>query len=110
VKLPHADRAIIDMRKLVDYCLSAEHPRGRHKARVFESKLGFRAENAFELREALLIAVLEGEASLGERDAYGQRYFVDLDVGGPKGNARVRTAWIVRIGEDIPRLTSCYVQ
>jgi hypothetical protein len=97
------------MRKLVDYCLSMEHPRGRHKARIFESKLGFRVDNAFELREALLAGVLQQDATIGERDAYGQRYIVDLDVRGPKGTASVRTAWIVRTGEDTPRLTSCYV-
>jgi hypothetical protein len=33
--LPHSDRAILDIRKIEDYCLSPVHPRGRHKARVF---------------------------------------------------------------------------
>lgn len=37
MKLPNADRAVVDLRKLRDYCLSQEHPRGQHKARLFKS-------------------------------------------------------------------------
>lgn len=35
MKLPNADRAVVGLAKLRDYCLSPTHPRGRHKARVF---------------------------------------------------------------------------
>ena len=35
MKLPNADRAVVEIEKLRDYCLSSSHPRGRHKARVF---------------------------------------------------------------------------
>jgi hypothetical protein len=35
--LPHADPAIVDIRKLEDYCLNDAHPRGRHKGRVFRA-------------------------------------------------------------------------
>jgi hypothetical protein len=35
VKLPHAELAVVDIAKLRDYCLNADHLRGRHKARVF---------------------------------------------------------------------------
>jgi hypothetical protein len=31
MKLPNAERAFVDVRKLRDYCLSGEHPRGQHK-------------------------------------------------------------------------------
>src|ERR1700736_2597608 len=34
-RLPHSDKAVLDIRKTEDYCLSPSHPRGRHKARVF---------------------------------------------------------------------------
>ena len=40
MKLPNADRAVVEMQKLVDYCLDPEHPRGKHKARVFLSSCG----------------------------------------------------------------------
>ncbi|MGA2291554.1 DUF6883 domain-containing protein, partial [Bradyrhizobium sp.] len=38
-RLPHGDQAILDMRKIEDYCLNPSHPRGRHKARVFREAL-----------------------------------------------------------------------
>lgn len=109
MKIPNANRAVVDPVKLVEYCLSAEHPRGRHKARVFEAALGFTSARARELRELLLVAVQGDEAILGERDQYGQRYAVDFAVSGYTGQATVRSLWIVRAGEDFPRFTSCYV-
>ena len=39
----HFDIIIVDLAKLRDYCLNEEHPRGRHKARVFRSRLGLTA-------------------------------------------------------------------
>ena len=40
---------------------------------------------------------------------YGQLYVLDFPVQGPRGEAMVRSGWIIRQGEDFPRLTSCYV-
>jgi hypothetical protein len=42
MKLPNADRAIIDLRKLRDYCLSPAHRYGRHKAKLFANAVGIR--------------------------------------------------------------------
>jgi hypothetical protein len=109
MKLPNADRAIVDIVKLRDYCLSPDHPRGRHKARVFAAALGLAAADAEFLRQALLGAALSEEASVADADGYGQRYVLDFDLSAPAGRARVRSSWIVRAGEDFPRLTSCYV-
>ena len=82
MKLPNGEHAIVDIRKLQAYCLNSRHSVGRNKARVFAS-VGIREANAEELRTALLAAA---------------------------GNTmRIRSTWIVRIGEDLPRLTSCYV-
>jgi hypothetical protein len=44
------------------YCLNSEHPRGKHKARVFATAFGFTAENANELRAALLAAAATADA------------------------------------------------
>jgi hypothetical protein len=49
-RLPHGYRAILDVRKLADYCLSSPHPRGRHKARVFREALGLERTEARWLR------------------------------------------------------------
>ena len=107
--MPNAERAVVDPRKLREYCLSPQHPRGRHKARVFKSVLGVTAGNADELRETLLAAAQSDQAVAGEQDQFGQRYVVDVFVGGPAGSAMIRSTWIVRYGDDFPRLTSCYV-
>jgi hypothetical protein len=109
MRLPGAERAVIDLAKLRDYCLNPEHPRGRHKARVFAAALGLTAEHADRLRDALLVAALEGNAVAGEADQYGRRYVLDFTMSTPAGQARVRSSWIIRPDEDFPRLTSCYV-
>ena len=109
MKLPNAGRAVVDLRKIRDYCLNPDHPRGRHKARVFASVLGMTARNADELRDALLSAAGEAEAILTKKDQYGQRYMIDYKVSGPYGQVMVRSIWIVRNGEDFARLASCYV-
>jgi hypothetical protein len=49
------------------------------------------------------------EATPTEHDQYGQRFVVDLTLTGPGGQSRVRSAWIIRTGEDFPRFTSCFV-
>jgi len=50
MKLPNGDRAIVELEKLVDYCLNLDHPRGKHKARVFRATCGLAAEYAERMR------------------------------------------------------------
>ena len=99
---------MVEIEKLLDYCLNPNHTRGKHKARVFLSSCGLTTEHADNLRDALLNAALNFDAELGEEDDYGQRYVIDLKVAGPIGTASVRSAWIVRREEDFPRFVSCY--
>jgi hypothetical protein len=108
-KLPNPEKAVVEMRKLRDYCLSPEHPRGKHKARVFASALGLTAENSEELRRALLSAAASEEATPAEEDEYGRRYMLDFQMSTETGSATVRSGWIVRSGEGFPRFTSCWV-
>ncbi len=109
MKLPNGNRAIVDIVKLRDYCLSPVHPVGRHKARVFRSVLGLSCEHAEELRQVLQKEASEAEAVPGERDEYGQRYVVDFELEAGDRVAVVRSAWIMLKEEDFPRFTSCYV-
>jgi hypothetical protein len=44
-----------------------------------------------------------------ENDRYGRRYVVDFMMKGRAGIATIRSHWIIRLGENIPRLTTCYV-
>lgn len=109
MRLPNPEIAVVDLRKLRDYCLNPEHPRGKHKAQVFSVALGLGADDAEELRETLLSAAGSEEAVTGEEDEYGKRYVLDFEMRSAVGTATVRSGWIVRHGEDFPRLTSCYV-
>lgn len=63
MKLPNPERAIVDMAKLRDYCLSTDHKRGRSKARVFATALGLTADDAGQLQAALLTAAQNYEAT-----------------------------------------------
>jgi hypothetical protein len=108
MKLPNGDRAIVEIRKLLEYCLNSQRPRGRNKARVFAS-VGIREADAEELRSALLAAAGAADAEIGVANVYGQRYTVDFDLVRQGRVVRIRSTWIVRIGEGLPRLTSCYV-
>lgn len=64
MKMPDGDAAIADRQRLTGYCLNPEHPRGKHKARVFAT-LGFTAENADALRAALLMAARQRRRAAG---------------------------------------------
>jgi hypothetical protein len=107
--LPRGDEAVVDVAKLRDYCLNPAHPRGRHKARVFVSALGYTAGDAESLRAELLRAAREEEASQSDADEYGQRYTIDFELARNQQRATIRSAWIIRRSEGFPRLTSCYV-
>lgn len=109
MRMPGGEEAIVDREKLTGYCLNTEHPRGKHKARVFAT-LGFTAENADQLRAALRKAAATVDARRTTSDAFGDRYVIELHVKGPRGSGVVRSAWIVRRGETAPRLTSCFVK
>jgi hypothetical protein len=93
VKLPSAERAVVDIEKLRNYCLSPEHRRGCHKARVFKASLGWTQDHAEDLRKALLAAALNHDAMPLENDEYGMRYMVDFMANGPSGQAMVRSSW-----------------
>ena len=109
MKLPGGDRAVVEVAKLRDYCLNPAHPRGRHKARVFASVLGLGAGDASFLREQLLRAAREGEATAGKADEYGARYWIDCEVTRAGRSGTVRSAWLVPAGDQTPRLVTCYV-
>lgn len=106
--IPYAERAVVDIRKLRDYCLNPLHDEGKHKARLFAAAVGMTAVDAEELRDILLQVVKTHDARLGRRDEYGQRYTVEFTLEWHGKRAIIRSAWIVEHGSDTPRLTSCY--
>jgi hypothetical protein len=108
-QLPFCDRAILDIRKIEDYCLNPAHPRGRHKARVFGSALGIQRADASWLREALLEGVYKAEAMELAADMLGTRWCVDVLVTRQEKRVVVRTIWIMRTEENAPRFVTCWV-
>lgn len=110
MKLPNTKNAVVEIEKLRDYCLSALHPEGRHKARVFLAALGISASDADKLREILLsAAATSDDCSDAVSDEYGRRYSLDIHVVFGSRVAIIRSAWIIKTGENFPRLVSCYV-
>ena len=109
MKLPNGERALIDQRKLIGYSLDPDHDEGRHKAHLFESLVGINVNNAELLLDADARAAVAGETMRGKLGRYGQRYVIDFGFTGPGGSATIRSAWIIRSGEDFRRLVTCYI-
>ena len=108
--LPNADQAILDIRKLEDYCLNPSHPRGRHKARVFREALNLQHSDAAWLRNALLSAAKSGEASKSTVNDWGVHWHIDATVRRHDRAVVVRTVWIIRAGENRPLFVTCWVR
>jgi len=108
MKLPNGEHAVVDVQKLRVYCLNPQHPRGRNKARVFAA-VGIRQEDADDLRAALLAAARNADARVGVPSPYGQRYILDFDWLRANRAVRIRSTWMVRTGENLPRLTICII-
>ena len=109
MKLPNATRAVVDIAKLRDYSLNPRHPEGKHKARVFAGALGLSMADSSWLREQVLRVAHEADCQPAHHTEHGQRYLIDFDVTFRDKTTRLRSAWIVRSGEDFPRMTTCYV-
>lgn len=109
MKLPNGDRADLGQ-KLEEYVLNPRHRDGRHKARVFESALGITlADPSPLLRAILAAAATSDDVEARGNNGYGDVYILRFPLQTPKGRAIVLTAWIIRDGEDVPRLTTCSI-
>jgi len=106
VRIPGAERAVIEPEKIRDYLLSATHPVGRFKAAFFAT-LGYGPEDWELLRDAMLSMVHGDDASAGEPTPYGVKYEVRGTLEGPSGrSAALVTVWIVLTDEAIPRFVT----
>lgn len=109
IRLRHGDKAVLDIRKIENYCLDPTHPRGRHKARVFRDSLDLQRRGAAWLRRVLLEAACTGDALKVGEDAWGTQWRVDATIRRQRKSAVVRTIWIIRTGESAPRFVTCWV-
>lgn len=71
MKLPNASSAYVDIKKLRNYSLDTTHHRGKHKARLFSSILGFSPADAEELKAILLAAAQQYDATPEPPTEYG---------------------------------------
>lgn len=108
MKLPVAERAVIEPAKIRDYLLSTSHPVGRFKAPFF-ANLGYTSANWRRLDEALRDLAVSGDAKLGKDSPYGHKYEVRGILKGPSGKlAEVLTVWIVLFGGDVPQFVTAF--
>ncbi|PZN97489.1 MAG: hypothetical protein DCF29_22455 [Alphaproteobacteria bacterium] len=109
MKLPGGGQAVVPEGKIEAYCLSADHPEGRHKARVFASALGLTRADAPYLKRRLLEAAREAEAEPVGTTPFGTLYRVRFMLEFRGRTALIRSGWIV--GSDgVPRLTTAMVE
>ncbi len=109
MKLPNADNAFIDDRKLEDYSLNPFHPVGKHKAYLFDKILGINYLDSFWLKFEILSAIKIEAAIATKTNNFGELWQVDFFITRNNRTAKIRTGWIVQFDEDFPRLTTCYI-
>ena len=109
--IPNYQRAVIPRAKVEGYVLDLSHPRGRNKAIVFKSALGFEQSDWETLRDSIIAELPYHEAIAGKTDQYCKRYNVTLRITGPNGRTLdVTTAWKIETGEDYPSFVTAKVK
>ena len=108
MKLPHADQAVVEPAKILDYLLNSAHRYGASKAQFF-TEFGFRLEKWERLAEALREHGRLHEVRRTHKTGFGHRYVVEGELNTPTGRRpRVRTVWQMDEGAVAPRLISAY--
>jgi len=108
MKLPNADKALVEREKILEYLLNPLHRRGASKARFF-ARFGFHAEKWEQLAEALHIHGQTHEVKRVRETGFGPRYEVEGKLDAPDGRSpRVRSVWQWDKGEVAPRLITAY--
>ncbi|MBI3538113.1 MAG: hypothetical protein HY070_11225 [Chloroflexi bacterium] len=105
-RLPNAEQARIDPRKLRDYALNLEHESGRYKAEFF-AQMGYARDNWDQLERDIREQHLNQPAELGQPSPHGKKFVITAALQGPRGTPhQVTTVWIFRIGKDYPDLVT----
>lgn len=109
-RLENFENAFIDINKLTHYALNEFHPFGKEKAFVLKSVLGIGVNDAELLKKVILSELANYDCEGKEQDEFGKRFIVIMKIRIFDKEAFVTTCWIIRNGEDFPRLTSCYIK
>jgi hypothetical protein len=103
MRIPGADQAIIDHEKIVQYLLNLDHPDGGPKAVVL-AYAGFSVNRPEELESALRGQHLSRAAQKGKSSIFGEKFEILGPLEGPTNWVMIRSIWIIRHGEAVPRL------
>jgi hypothetical protein len=76
MKLPNADKLVVEREKVLDYLLNTAHPYGASKARFF-SRFGFQAQKWEQLADALRQHGQTHEVKRTQETGFGPRYQVE---------------------------------
>ena len=108
MKLPAAERAVIEAAKIRDYLLSTSHPVGRFKTPFFTG-LGYTRANWRGLEADLRNLAATGDAQPGQPSPYGQKYEIRGILRGPSGKySEVLTVWIILVSGDVPQFVTAF--
>ena len=110
MRLPNGNRAIITGEKLLGFVLNPDHPHGFGHAHLFDVLLGINRVNVGELRQHLLLAAEQGDATPGKPSDFGTKYEIRSEMTGPRGTHIILSVWMIRTGENDPRLVTAYVE
>ena len=106
MRLPNADQAFVEDRKITTYLLSRSHRYGAAKCAFFES-FGFRQDDWRRLRDALLQHAADNQVVSTLDTPFGRVFEVNGRLASPDGrNPFVLVVWFFRPGENRPRLVT----
>ncbi len=107
MKLPYGnavDRKQI-IHKLETYTLNFDHDKGKHKARIFRARLGITLVSKEILILELVKAVVVNDAKFKSSSEHGDQYAVECFISNSLGSSVMRSIWIIRPQEQLPRLS-----
>jgi hypothetical protein len=108
MELPNCEKAIIFMKKLMNYLLSDTHEVGKSKAKFFYS-IRFNKRNVNLFKKELSRLTCEEEVKDTIHSDYGVKYIIDGTIVAPyMEKANLRTVWVIEKGEGVPRFITAY--
>ena len=108
IRLPRAEDALVDETKVRDYLMSADHPVGRFKARVFAS-VGYHRDDWPRLRDDLKALAERIDVVLVRAARFGYRYAGPGHLAGPNGSLLpIVSVWLIPSPGEPPRLITAY--
>ena len=108
MRLPSAERAVVDEAKVRGYLLAAKHPVSRFKAAFFRT-LVYTPTDWLHLQQSLVAHALTAEAIPESASPLWPEVPNPCYASGAWGrSAVVVSIWIIRAGDDLPRLVTAF--